>query len=72
MPSYYDVFDHRELFIVGEVCNRGVNGVEGAYAADVGRILIVCTFEPPVSFIYVCHIIGSAPYMSACSPFHTS
>ena len=51
------MIDHREFFLVGYVCDSGINGVERAYVADVGGILIVSTFEPFVSFMHVCQII---------------
>ena len=51
------MIDHRESFLVSEVCDSGIKSVEGTYVADVGGIQIVSTFEPFVSFMHVCQII---------------
>jgi hypothetical protein len=57
------VFDLREPFLVGDVCDSSIKSVEGAYVADTGRILIVSAFGPVVSFMQMCQIIDSVQYV---------
>jgi len=53
------VFEHRDPFLVGDVCDSGIKSIERAYVVDVGGILLVSTFGPFVSFMQMCQIIGS-------------
>ena len=66
MSRKYDVFDHREPVLVGDVGDGGIKSVERAYVLDAGGILIVPTFKPFVPFMQMCQrIIFMQRYVGA-------